>query len=108
MKRSAVDPSVRLVASRNLDGHVLRAVVREAPGGAPELVLQRIDLGDEMGDKIVRETAVQHGALNHIDAATWDDQGLTFSEGVAADGDDVETWFVRASSDRFETKAIRA
>lgn len=71
-------------------------------------MLQRIDLGDETGDRIVRETVVQHAALDHIDAATWDDQGLTFSEGIAADGDDVQTWFVRASSERFETKAIEA
>lgn len=108
MKRILVDPSIRLIVSRRLEAHVLRAVVRSWPGGAPELLLQRIDFGDETGDKIVRETVVDHNAMNHIDAATWDDQGLTFSEGSAAEGERVKTWFVRASSDRFETKAIKA
>lgn len=94
-------PGYSLVVSRDFDGHILRALVRRYPGGAPDLILQRIELGDEAEpERVVREVTVRHNALNTIDTATWSDEGLSFSEGT-------RRWFVRASSDAFSNKAIR-
>lgn len=90
-----------LVISRELDGQILRALVRKWPGGAPDLIVQRITLGDEAKpEKVAEEVRVDHTALNTIDSAMWSEDGLSFTEAH-------RRWFVRVTADKIAAKAIR-
>jgi hypothetical protein len=92
--------SVTAVATRMLDGHMLRAVARDWPGGAPDLYLERIDFGDEADPYvIVRQTKVSYGG-SRIECMRFDEDGVHFTANE-------RNWFVRASSDAFSEKAIR-
>ena len=94
-----VEPSVTAVASRMLDGHMLRAVARSWPGGTPDLILERIDFGDEAEPfVVVRQVKVAYGG-DDIEAMRFDEEGLHFTSN--------KKWFVRASSDAFSEKAIK-
>lgn len=93
-------PSVTAIASRNLNNHMLRAIARDWPGGAPDLLLERVDFGDEADPYVVvRQTKVAYSG-GRIETMRFDEDGLHFTSGERA-------WFVRASSDAFADKAIR-
>jgi hypothetical protein len=103
-KKSAVEelalPSVTAIATRMLDGHMLRAIARDWPGGAPDLFLERIDYGDEADPHVVvRQTKIAYRG-SAITSMRFEADGLHFES-------EDQRWFVRASSDAFAEKAIR-
>jgi len=95
-----VDPSVTAVASRMLDGHMLRAVARSWPGGAPDLFVERVDFGDEADPFVVAKQVKVHYVGSDIESMTFSEEGLHFTSNE-------KKWFVRASSDAIAEKAIK-
>jgi hypothetical protein len=103
-KKSGVEKlavaSVSAVATRMLDGHMLRAVARDWPGGSPDLYLEYVDFGDEADPyTITKQVKVSYGGES-IESMRFDEEGLHFTSRG-------ESWFVRASSEAFADKAIR-
>jgi hypothetical protein len=94
-------PSITAVVSLMHEDHMLRAVVRDWPGGAPDLFLERIDFADEAEPyHVERRVAVSHNGTS-IEGMYFDEEGLHFTDSRG------RKMFVRASSDALSEKAIR-
>jgi hypothetical protein len=95
-----LEPSITAVASRMMDGHMLRAVARAWPGGATDLYLERVDYGDEADPYLVERRVKVSYSGGDIESMSFSEDGVHF---VSND----RKWFVRASSDAFSEKVIK-
>jgi hypothetical protein len=101
------EPNIVAISSKQFDGHMLRAIVREWPGGAPELFLERIDYGDE-AEPFATTRQVQVDGLGNASTLAdfmWEEFGLAFT--VDPELSRPKQYFVRATSDELGTKAHR-
>ncbi len=98
-------PQVVAIASLQKDDHTLRAIAREWPGGAPEVFLEYIAFGDEAAPYVIeRQVKVEPLNATTVDALTWEDDRVV----ITTDSHTKQRLYVvRASSEKFETKAVR-
>jgi len=98
--KKLMDGSITAIASRCFDTFMIRCVVRDWPGGIPDVFLERVGYGDEAEPyPIEKQTKIRYSG-ERIHTLRFDEEGVHWVS-------DDQPWFVRVRADgSYAEKAI--